>query len=70
MQVRHYAAQRLKFEVLIGSLTKKMSRRNLVDLKKVEKKLGLVPCKNKENNSPTTLELLLISTVLVCTEIK
>ena len=68
MPARHCVAQRQKFDnMIIGSPTRKMSRRNQVDLKKVEKRRGLVPYKNKENNLTTSIWLILISALLVHT---
>ena len=54
MVAPYFVIQHQKFDKVIGSLTRKMSRKNPVDLKKVEKKLGLVPYRGKENNLTMT----------------
>ena len=67
MQAHYYAVQPLKFGIIIGSLTAIMPRKSQVDLKKVEKRLDLVPYKDKENNLTTSGYILV---VVVYMEIK
>ena len=54
----------------MGSLTRKMWRRNPVVLRRVEKKLDLVPYRNKENNCTMTSGLVPIPTEVHYTAIK
>ena len=68
MQAHYSAVQHRKFGIIIGSLTKEMPRKSQVDLRKVEKRLDLVPYKDKENNLTMTSGFILV--VVAYMEIK
>ena len=62
------AVQEPKSDAIIMEFTKIIQRKNREDLKIVERRLDIVPYKDKGNNSTAIFEIILV--VVVCVEIK